>query len=84
MSKRNDLTEQCLAGNAAPTAPCNYLFSSDYWLAFRAGQKCVGMEIASCHKTRGHAVRVVTKQGGLVLVSIRDKDVSVELKGRVS
>lgn len=66
----SDLTAECKAGYAEPSAASPHYLSSDSWLAFRAGQTIAGMSgVASCRKSRGYSVRIVTTGGNRVVVA---------------
>lgn len=64
-----NLTAECKAGyeqgfTANGFADNPYLFSSDSWLAFIAGQKLAGISgVKSCHKSRGYSVKVASTSG---------------------
>lgn len=64
-----DLTTECKAGyeqgfTANGFADNPYLFSSDCWLAFIAGQKLAGISgVKSCRKSRGYSVKVISTSG---------------------
>lgn len=71
------LTEEARAGFADPTAEPSALFSSDCWLAFRAGQAARNAgfsQIASAAKSRGYSVRVTATDGRTALVAFKGED----------
>lgn len=70
----NDLTAMCQAGQNGPELANPYLFSSDTWLAFRAGQLIAGMStVRRCLKSRGHSVRIETAGGSKIVVKATGK-----------
>jgi hypothetical protein len=75
------LTDECKAGAAARTAmnvDVPYLFSSDSWLAYRAGQQIRGMSgIRRCTKSRGYSVRIETTGGSLIIATFEGRDLGI-------
>jgi hypothetical protein len=80
------LTEACLEGYDNPSKITGgHLFSSDNWLAFKAGQHLnkKGMtRPISCKKSRGYRVRVHTPASE-ILVSFAGKDLSTVIADRL-
>lgn len=67
-----NLTAECKAGYADMNARNPYLFSSDSWVAFAAGQKLYGISgVRKCYKSRGYSVRVESVSNTTYVVTLR-------------
>lgn len=71
------LTDDARKGFADPAAEPFAYFSSDSWLAFRAGQAArnAGFDgIAKAAKSRGYSVRLTATDGRAALVAFKGDD----------
>lgn len=72
-----DLTAYAREGQAKPDSKNPWLWSSDTWCAYAAGQKMAGMStITRAWKSRGHSVRVETVGGSVFTVRFSGKELA--------
>lgn len=71
------MTTACQDGQNANPGPVPFLWSSDLWMAFRAGQQMTGTSlVVACRKSRGHSVKAETIGGSVFTVRFAGKDLS--------
>ena len=70
-----DLTAYARDGQAKPDSKNPWLWSSDTWCAYAAGQAMKGMAtITKAWKSRGHSVKAKTVGNSVVTVKFSGKD----------
>jgi hypothetical protein len=71
------MTTACQDGQNANPGPAPHLWSSDLWMAFRAGQQMAGTSlVVRCRKSRGHSIRAETIGGNAFIVKFAGKNLS--------